>query len=646
MPKSERLPDGLRFASGFGIPFLLVLYLAFASGGYELVSRSQVGIIVWWAVLLGIVVGVLPAARITTAGRIVLAIVGALFVWTLAGTLFWTESTERSVIELSRVATLSGVFLLMILIQGRDGLRYAVAAIAAAVAIVSVIALFDRFEPDLLPFGTDYAFPADYPRARLNYPLEYWNGLAIFVAMGAGPMLWIGATGRTVAGRAAAAGALPLLVLAGYLTASRGGVIEGAAVLVAMLVLFPRRIQLILSMVVPAVGSILLVVLVNKRPELRDLAPGNVTKTQGTQMLWLTLGVFAVCVAIQACALLVAKRFGWKAPRGSRAGAQAAGITAGIATVLVLLLAVSSGFVGDKWSEFKVPTASGTVSRLANVNSGERYLIWKADVDAGKSEPVTGIGPGAFEYFWAREGEGVQFVRDGHSIYLEGFAEMGLLGIILTVALILGPLGIAIALALRRGLDERRGLIAAAGAGMAAFAVGAGIDWAWELTILPVMFFVLTAGVVGVFAQDDEEEPAPTRVAPPSWAVRVPVGIVALAMIALIAVPLAATMAYRSSQESVRSGNLTNALDQATDAVDIQPYSASAKIQVAQVLELLDRDQEAIKLAREATEDETGNWRNWYVLSHLLEMKSKEQSRKAFEKARSLNPKSVLFTIE
>ena len=622
-----------------------MLYMAFASGGYDLVGRSQVGILVWWAVLLGILIGVLPASRVTTAGRIVLALVGALFLWTAAGTLFWTESTERSVVELSRVATLFGVFFLLVLVQGRDGLRYAVTAIAAAVAIISVVALFDRFEPDLLPFGTDYVFPGDYPRARLNYPLEYWNGMAIFIAMGVGPLLWIAASGRTIAGRAAAAGVLPALALAAYLTASRGGVIEGAVVLVAMVVLFPKRIQLILGMLIPAAGSILLVVLVNRRPELRDLAPGNLTETQGHQMFWFTVVVVTICAALQAVALVAAGRAGLKAPRASRTAAQFTGIAAGIATALVLIVALASGFVGDKWAEFKVPSTSGTVNRLGNLNSGERYLIWKADVDAGKSESLTGIGPGAFEYFWARDGEGTQFVRDGHSIYLEGYAEMGPLGFLLAIGLIFGPLGIAVALALRRGSDERRGLIAAAGAGMAAFAVGAGIDWAWELTVLPAMFFILAAGVLGADAESDEAEAGtPARTGPPGWAARIPVAIGAVVMIVLIAIPLAATMDYRSSQESVRAGDLEKALDQANDAADLQPYSASAKVQAAQVLQLLGRDEEAAKAAREATDEEPGNWRNWFVLAQVLSETSKKRSDEAFEKARELNPESPIFT--
>ncbi len=641
---SERLSGALRIASGFGIPFLLVLYLAFASGGYELVSRSQVGVIVWWAILLGIAAGVLPAARVTRVGRIALAVVGALVLWTAAGTLIWTDSTERSVIELSRVAMLFGVFFLLVLIQGRNGLRYAVTAIAAAVTIVSLIALTDRFLPDLLPFGTDYAFPANYPKARLNYPLEYWNGLATFVAMGLGPLLWIAASGKTIAGRAVAAGILPLVALAAYLTASRGGVIEALVVLAVMLILFPRRILLLFSMMIPAVGSILLVTLVNDRPELRDLIQGNLASSQGTEMFWITVAVVVVVAGLQALVFFGMKKGNLKLPEPSHALARNTGIVVASIAVLALVAVLVSGFAGDRWSEFKQPALGTTVDRLGSVSSGERYQNWKGALDASASERLTGIGPGTFEYFYAQDGSGQQFVRDAHSIYLEGLAEMGPVGLILVLAMILGPLGMAAALALRRGSESRRGMAAAAAAGMAAFAVAAGIDWAWEMTVLPVMFFVLAAGVVGAHAQANLPDDAPAREGPPGWAARIPVGVGALVMIVLVAVPLAATTLYRSSQASVRSGDLPQALDQARQASDIQPYSASAKVQVAQVLELLGQDQEAAKVAVEATDHEPDNWRNWFVLGQILEETSKKESEAAYEKARELNPRSPIFT--
>ena len=653
--KSERFQGALRLASDFGIPFLLVLYLAFASGGYDLVSRSQVGIIAWWAVVLGILVGVLPAARVTRAGRLALAVLGALVLWTAAGTLIWTESTERSVIELSRVVTLFGIFVLLLLIQGKNGLRRAVAAIAAAVTIVSVVALTDRFLPDLLPLGSDYVFPANYPKARLNFPLEYWNGLATFVAIGVGPLLWIAACGRTIAVRSAAAGILPLVVLAGYLTASRGGVIEALAVLLVMMVLFPRRIHLLLSLLIPAAGTILLVSLVNDRPELRDLIQGDVASTQGTEMFWLTLAVIVVVAGLQALVIFGARKGDLESPEPSHALARNTGIAAATIAILVLVAALASGFAGDRWSDFKQPQSGDTVNRLNSVNSGDRYQTWESALDASSSEKLTGIGPGTFEYWYARDGGGQQFVRDAHSIYLESLAEMGPVGLILVLALILGPLGMAAALALKRGSEARRGLAAAAAAGMAAFAVAAGIDWAWEMTVLPVMFFVLAAGIVGaesgylifpkttVLPETSVLKSAPPRGTTSGWRARIPVAVGALVAIALIAVPLAATTAFRDSQTAVRAGKIEQSLDDAQRAVSLQPYSASAKVQEAQVLNLLGRGDEAADVAREATEDEPGNWRNWLVLSQIVAQSSGEESRAAYRRSRELNPRSLIF---
>lgn len=637
----SRIPDAARSASEFGIPFLLVVYLAFASGGYDLVVRSQIGIIVWWAVLLGILAGILPVARITRAGFTMFVIVAMLFLWTAISTLFWTESAERSVIEVTRVATLLGTFVLLVLVQGKSGIRHGVTAIAAAVALISVVSLGDRLLPNLVPFGADYVLPADYPRARLNYPLEYWNGLATLVAMGIGPLLWIASSARTTAGRAVAAGILPVVALVGYLTASRGGVVEVAFVLLVMFILFPNRLKLLLNMAIPVAGSVLLVVLVNRRPELRDFFPGDAAKTQGEQMAYLTLGVFLLAATAQTAVLVAARKRGLKAPRPSHSSARNTGVIVGVLSVLALAVALASGFVGDRWSEFQQPQSGETVNRLNNLNSGERYQNWEAALDAAASEKLTGIGPGTFEYWWAREGQGLQFVRDAHSIYLESLAETGPIGFLLVLALVLVPIGLAIRLASQRHLDEERGLIAAAAAGMVAFAVAAGIDWAWELTVLPVVFLSLAAAIVGFqYGPGPKDDPLPKYF--DSWKARTPAAVISAFMIALIAIPMAATLHYRESQDAVVAGDLERALDQAREASSLQPYSASAKVQEAQVLGLLGKDEEASNVAREATEEEPGNWRNWLVLSQILEQIDPAESKSAYAKARQLNPKSNL----
>ena len=146
--------------AGFGVPFVLVTYLALQAGGFDLVLRSQVGIFVWWVILLGVGAGLLPVIRLTRIGWTGVAILGGLLIWTAVATISWTESTERSLIELSRVATLSGILALLVLVQAREGLRRSVCALGAAVAFIAAIALLSRYQPGWFPDrGIPNAFP-------------------------------------------------------------------------------------------------------------------------------------------------------------------------------------------------------------------------------------------------------------------------------------------------------------------------------------------------------------------------------------------------------------------------------------------------------------------------------------------------------
>ncbi|MGA7434551.1 MAG: hypothetical protein WBW44_02910, partial [Solirubrobacterales bacterium] len=267
--------------------------------------------------------------------------------------------------------------------------------------------------------------------------------------------------------------------------------------------------------------------------------------------------------------------------------------------------------------------------------------------EAAASEKLTGIGPGAFEYWWSREGDGLQFVRDAHSFYLENFAEMGPIGLLLALALVFGPIIFSARLAIRSRSDEKRALLAASTAGMVAFAVAAGVDWAWEMTVLPVAFFALVAAAIGPDASDDprknEDEHSP---APLDLKKRILIGAGGVLAIIVIAIPLASTELLRSSQDLVNSGNLEKAADKASQASRIEPYAAAPKIQEAQVQQLLGNDREAIRLAREATQNESGNWRNWFVLAQVLLDTNPEAAGRAAKHALRLNPKSMALKVE
>src|SRR5947209_2977024 len=84
--------------SAWTLAGVLVLYLGLDGGGYDVVVRSQVGVVVWWVVLVGAAWGVLPAVRPSRIAWAALALLGAFVLWTALGAT-WSQSTERSLEE-------------------------------------------------------------------------------------------------------------------------------------------------------------------------------------------------------------------------------------------------------------------------------------------------------------------------------------------------------------------------------------------------------------------------------------------------------------------------------------------------------------------------------------------------------------------
>jgi hypothetical protein len=631
----DRARPRLSGLGGYVVPFLLVLYLGLESGGYDLITRSQVGIVCWWAILIGVAAGIWPAIRVTRIGWLVLGLLGALTVWTVLA-LLWTQSSERTVIEVSRAITLSGFLLLLLVTQGKEGLRRSVSAVGAAVAIVAAVALLSRYQPGWFDVAV---LPDNYPKARLNFPIGYWNGLAALLAMGSVSLLWIASFGRSLIGRSLAAASLALMVLAIYLTASRGGLVELAAALTVLLVFSPGRVRILLASILPAIGTAALLLLLAQRPELRDNLVDSFG-SQGTEMMWFTLVIFVLIAGIN---YLLGKVLEGRLQRLEFSREVTKRIGFGFLAVLVVavVVAVASGFVTDTFNDFKRPVGpeTATVERLGSVNSGERYEQWVSAFDAGKTEPLGGIGPGAYEFWWSREGDDTSFVRDAHSFYLEGFAEIGIPGLLLTLALVLVPIAIALVSGSRSSDRERRSLFIAAAAGMTAFAVAAGIDWAWETTVLVAAFLTFVAAIAGPDAETRRGRlHAQTFRLPLSTTQRSAVLAVSVAAIVVIAVPAYGTHLVESSQSSYRQGDVSGAIDKASRARDVMPWASTADIQLALLKLGQGQIDEAREVALDGTKDDPYNWRTWLVLAQVEDRAGDaDGAADALEKVSELN---------
>jgi hypothetical protein len=633
--------DGGPLIAELAVPFVLVLYLALESGGYSTVTSSEVGVIAWWLVLLGAALGLLARGPIGRARWLAFGLLAAFAGWTALG-LTWTESSEQTMVEVARVLTYLGVLALALSAPRPGAIGRVAAGVGAAIGVVAVLALLSRLQPTWFPENS----AADFlpPTAeRLSYPLGYWNGLAALLAMGM-PLALVGATySRRVLTSALAAAVVPVIALAAFYTLSRGGALEIAVGLVVLVALAPRRLALVPTLAITGGASALLVLIATRRNELEAGLLSETAAQQGDEMLLITL---IVCVAAGAAVGLLQAAIRSARPEAGRWSARRRRAGGAIAVTLVAAALVAAfaagapGEVSDAWEEFKTPHAGDDATRFGSASGSGRYQNWSAALDANQSEPLTGIGPGAYEFWWSRTNDLPDlFVRDAHSLYLETLAEAGVVGLAILVAL-LCTVGWAAVSASRRG-GRHAAAIAGASAACAAFVCAAAIDWAWELAALTVAFLLLAGALLAARERVGE---AGARPRGGGRAGRAVLGVSAVIALVAIAYPLYAQKAIAESERAVAAGDLDEALERAESAAELQPYAATPSVQRAIVLEMLGEIDAAAAQAREATRQESTNWQTWLVLSRLEASRGNpREALDAYRTARSLNPQSPLF---
>ncbi|HEY7891718.1 MAG TPA: O-antigen ligase family protein [Solirubrobacteraceae bacterium] len=653
LPATLRLRGGPTLAAGT-LGFVLPLYLALRGGGYEEVLRDQVGIALWWIVLVGALVGVLPAARPSRTQLIALGALVAFAAFTGLGAL-WSKDSGRTISELSRLSCYAAALALAVMTVRVGARRALLAGLAGAIGVVTVLALLSRFHPAWFPANETAAFLAG-ARSRLNYPLNYWNGLAALVAMGIPLMTHFAASARRIALRMLCAAMLPVMAATIYMTFSRGGWIETACAVLALLALSPGRLPRIATLAVGAGAGALLIAAIHQRPAI-DHGVLNTAAAHhaGNELIVFTLVVCAGAALLQAAlALLEASIATSGASRRTlsslaRGRLARAGLTALVVAVAAGVFVAAGGphAVSHAWQSFKSPTTgasawSGPEGHLLALSGEGRYQMWSSSLDAFSTSPLGGIGAGTFQFWWAAHGSIFGYVINAHSLYFETLAETGIVGAALLVLL----LGAGLIGTLRRLARPRRrnraqhGAIAAA---IVAFLVAAAFDWVWQLPAIPVtLLLLIAAGTVRDRSRDAGEQAS----TPARAHIRTRIAWAALALLgaAAIVVPLASSVSLRSSQAQAQQGRLGGSLASARTAASWQPYASGPALQQALVLEQSGNFTAAAKAASKATTNSSSDWRAWLVLSRIeAERGNAKAALAAWQKARLLDPRDPLF---
>ena len=604
-----------------------VVFVAIRGGSYDAIARSELGLVLWALIALGLGLGILPRGW---PGRLQLVPLGAFAALTILAflSLAWTSNDELTYSEVARLFTLLGVLALPLLALNRYTWRAAAGGVVAGALALSAFALACRLAPGVLPddrvvelYGTD----------RLSYPFGYWNAVGAWGAMAAAMGLAWSAHTKGRWPRALSLAALPFAVTCVYLSYSRAGAIGLAVGAIAVLCLSRNRWTALAHLVVVAAASAAAILVIRGEPAIAEGTGG----AGGIAVLATLIAGAAACAIV---AVGTASR-GLDRIRLEPGVARLAVPSLVVLAVIVGLVSGGAGALGDAWDEFQnertIAASDDPAARLTTA-AGTRSDVWDEALDAFSSESLAGIGPGTFETYWARHATTGEFLRDAHSLYLEQLAELGVLGFALLVA----ALGSGLWACVRARRRVARSADAAATASLTAafivYLVSAGVDWMWEMTAVTALALLALGVVLASGAERIKASKAPT-------AIRVAAVVVAsLAAISQVPV-LVSTARVRESAEAQSQRDVSKARQLASDAIAAEPWAATPYVQRAAVEAGAGNFSAAAAEVRSAIDREPDYWRSWFALVQVeLEKGDRAAASEAFDRLQALSRLSMV----
>jgi hypothetical protein len=618
--------------------------LALGDGGYSLQVTSGATVAVWWAVVIGLVLGAWPRSRVPAFALATGACLVALTAWT-ALSMVWASDQGAAFSEAVRAAGYLGLFALLLVASPRASAQSWLAGLAIGVTFIAALALLSRLEPS---FGGGHAVGQFLPSAkgRLSYPIGYWNGLAAVMAAGAAVLVWLGGHGPNRIARAAAVAALPVLALVVYFTSSRGGIVAGAVGLAVLLALGPARPRMLGGLALGAIGAAILVAVASQEQSLTSDLGTSTALAEGDRTLALTV-VVVILVGLGRW-LLDARIRRLSIPRVVTRATLAV-------IALAIVVAIPLSDPAKRWDEFKSvsnqETRVGYVTTHLTTGAGSgRYQYWSAALDAFEAQPFHGIGAGGYEAWWDEHGTLARPIKDAHSFFLETMAELGIVGLLLALAF----LGTALVSGIkRRPLRSPNGALGATVAVFATGVVAAAIDWTWEL---PASFGLVVFAMALMSGPATETASVVERVAPDGLATskrrpRFGLGIASLllawACIWAAGLLFLAEVNLHNSQEAARAGDLDGARSAAEEAITLEPWSAEPRLQLALVKEEEGDLEGANAALSEAIDRAPNDWQLWFVRARIeVELGDVPAGSDALDRARELNPRAPFLASD
>ena len=610
------------------IPGACVLLLAFQAGGFFPGSWAALGFVAAVVLALRIVLVERPFAGFSAWSGVAAGALALFGIWILLSS-GWSHAPGRALVEFGRLLTYLLILVICASLAPRENrLAWALRGLALAIGIICVAALITRLRPDI------YANPGS-GFGRLDYPITYWNGLAMLAGVGAILGLHLSASDREPwPVRVLAAGLPAIAVVTVYLTLSRGGIFASIFGVAIYLVLgFSRATPGALLAIVPT--SVYAFVHAYDADLLvdNDKFASAAALAQGRDVWSVLLLSVGAAIAIRAVALLLDRGVAalpgpGRLPVAARVAAAAAVV---IAVVVVALAAGAPAYADRQLDAFLNTTPEQTGStdqrdRLTVFNNNGRVDHWNVALDSFRADELKGSGAGTFQNEWNRDRPAEFQVMDAHSLYIETLGEMGIVGIVLLMTALLA----IVAGLVWRLRGPGRPATAAVLAAFGTWALHAGVDWDWELTSVSVWMF----GVAGIALAS----PVPERPRRP-----MPRLLRLVAALAVLVLAISPAAMWRSQTrladagKAFERGNCNATVDAALDSLGAVGQRAEPWELIAYCDVRLGQAKLAIGAAEAAVRRDPDNWEYHYALA-LVRGAAREDPRRAAADALRLNP--------
>jgi hypothetical protein len=474
-----------------------------ADGGLRLERTTLVEI-----GLMAVGAGLSAAALVLRPGRLhgawallaiaLLAVVTALsIVWSIAPSDSW-EETNRTLAYLAVFA--GGVSLARLIPNRWDALLH---GLALACVLISGWALMTKVFPGWLAEDEVYA--------RLRAPFDYWNAVGLMAALGVPPLLWLAArrSGHAAVNALAWPG-LGILLTTLMLSYSRGALLGLVLGLAAWFVLVPLRLRGAVPLIAAIGGAALPVAWAFSQDELTgDRLPVEVRADGGTELGFVIVAMVAgLLIAGLVAGYLTARRAPSQRAR-DLAGRGVLGALAALALIGLVSVATApggiDGQVSKAWNQLTdpdAPTPANTPGRFTAASS-VRARYWGEAFDVHAESPWVGAGAGAYATARTRFRTGPLEVRHAHGYIPQVLADLGWLGLAVSLAALAAWLAAASrAIGLRRAdlrlpWDAERIGMATLGVVVVVFGVHSLVDWTWFVPANAVAALLAAGWVAG-----------------------------------------------------------------------------------------------------------------------------------------------------